>query len=263
MVDRYVIYFSILSVVGYVYECFAMTIWEGKWDNRGFLFGPAIPIYGAGALFGTILFTYFIKDYKPMTVFLIGMAASAVLEYSVHYVLEQIFHAYWWDYSKAPLNINGRISLLTSLGFGIAGLVVVYVMNPYVLGLLDRLSDLILQIMALIFIALFSADLTLTISVLSSFIERVENFDEYINQTMDDFVASHMSENLKLNDRFYSAMDKIDDVRRKLINDRIDKAARKANVFNKMVLYRVRYFVGEHSATLNRMLNRIKGKKDE
>ena len=30
-------------------------------------------------------------------------------------------HALWWDYSSFPLNIHGRISLFTSLGFGFAG----------------------------------------------------------------------------------------------------------------------------------------------
>ncbi|MBQ5553980.1 MAG: putative ABC transporter permease, partial [Erysipelotrichaceae bacterium] len=93
MVSLYMIYFSLLSVVGYFYECIAMTFWAGKWDNRGFLFGPAIPIYGTGALLGTLLFTYIYTDYTPLTVFLVSMAASAVLEYVVHYVLEKIFHA--------------------------------------------------------------------------------------------------------------------------------------------------------------------------
>jgi len=60
MITAYIIYFFVLSAAGYVYETIAMTIWGGKWDNRGFFYGPLIPIYGAGALGGTLLFTYFI-----------------------------------------------------------------------------------------------------------------------------------------------------------------------------------------------------------
>ena len=79
MITTYIIYFFVLSAAGYVYETIAMTIWGGKWDNRGFFYGPLIPIYGAGALGGTLLFTYFIHDNTPLKVFLIGMIASAVL----------------------------------------------------------------------------------------------------------------------------------------------------------------------------------------
>ena len=264
MVDFYIVYFFIASFLGYIYECLAMVLWTGKWDNRGFLYGPIIPIYGTGALAGTLLFTYGYKNYTPLSVFLISVFASAILEYVVHWALEKMFHAYWWDYSKAPLNINGRISLLTSLGFGIAGLVIIYLINPILLGFLEKIPPLAMQIAALVMIALFSADLTLTICVLSSFINRVKNLDDLINQTMDDFVDNHMSDSLRLNDKFFGAMGKIEDVRRRIINDRIDKADKNKVAFYKRFFYRIRGFTGENREILNRILNRIKGEnRDE
>ena len=66
MVSTYVIYFMLMSFIGYLYECLAMIIWTGKWDNRGFLYGPVIPIYGGCALAGTLFFTYVIKDFTPL-----------------------------------------------------------------------------------------------------------------------------------------------------------------------------------------------------
>ena len=93
MLSRYNIYFIILSFAGYIYECLAMVLWTGKWDNRGFLFGPVIPIYGVGALFGSILFSVYMPEHTPLQVFLIGMFASAILEYVVHYALEKMFNA--------------------------------------------------------------------------------------------------------------------------------------------------------------------------
>ena len=264
MVNLYIVYFFLTSFLGYIYECFAMVLWTGKWDNRGFLYGPIIPIYGTGALAGTLLFTYGYRNYTPVSVFVISVVASAILEYVVHWALEKMFHAYWWDYSEAPLNINGRISLLTSLGFGVAGLVIIYVINPFLFELLSKIPPLAMQIMALVFVALFSADLTLTICVLSSFINRVRNIDDLINQTMDDFVTSHMSDSLRLNDKFFGAMDKISEVRKKIINDRIDRADKNKVAFYKRFFYRIRRFTGENREVLNRVLNRIKGeKKDE
>ena len=265
MVDRYVIYFSILSIVGYVYECFAMTIWEGKWDNRGFLFGPAIPIYGAGALMGTILFTYFIKDYTPLTVFLIGMVASAILEYSVHYVLEQIFHAYWWDYSKAPLNLNGRICLPASIGFGIAALIIVYVINPALLPVLEGMNENLCQILAIVLTFLFTLDFTLTVTVLSGFEDRVESMDSFINEHMDSFIGNILNEEKGLDKKFYGAVDKIEVVRKRLITARIEKVVSSMNHLYKIAVSRVKRFTGRNAGRMNDMLGAIKRrlKKEE
>ena len=263
MINIYIVYFFVTSFMGYIYECLAMVLWTGKWDNRGFLYGPIIPIYGSGALAGTLLFTYGYRNYTPLSVFVISVVASAILEYFVHWALEKMFHAYWWDYSKAPLNINGRISLLTSLGFGVAGLVIIYVINPPLLKVLHSMSPLALQIMALVFIALFSADLTLTICVLSSFISRIKSIDDMINQTMEGFVANHMSDSMRLNDKFFGTIDRIDDVRRRIINDRINKADRNKTAFYKRFFYRIRGFKGENFEILNRVLRRIKDEDND
>ena len=255
MVSLYMIYFSLLSVVGYFYECIAMTFWAGKWDNRGFLFGPAIPIYGTGALLGTLLFTYIYTDYTPLTVFLVSMAASAVLEYVVHYVLEKIFHAYWWDYSSSPLNLNGRICLPASIGFGIAGLLIVYGINPVLLPLLGKIDIELRQFLAMLCVMLFSADTTLTICVLSSFIRRVENLDSHFNDYMDSFVGNFLDESRGINNHFYSAVDRITDAGKKLTDNR---AFDLMGVLYGRIISRVKRFTGRSASALNKRLSRIK-----
>ncbi len=268
MICRCMIYFSIFSVIGYFYESLAMTIWAGKWDNRGFLYGPAIPIYGAGALLGTILFEYFYTDYTPMSVFLISMFVSALMEYVVHYVLEQIFHAYWWDYSKAPLNINGRICLPASIGFGIAGLIIIYVFNPILLPVIQGIDQTVCELLALLLCALFAADTTVTVCVISSFIRRVERFDNSINEHMDSFFSNFLDESKGINNKFYSAVDKIEDRRKRFIDSRIERAIDSMDDVYKGILSRIKGFRGNmYSVRLNEVLskvrNRIKRKKDE
>ena len=267
MISRYVIYFSLMSVIGYVYECLAMILWTGKWDNRGFLFGPAIPIYGGCALAGTILFEHFYTSYTPLYVFLISVFASAAVEYVVHYELEKIFHAYWWDYSKSPFNINGRICLPASIGFGIAGLIVVYVINPAVLPLIFELKDTTTDIISLICTIIFTADLTLTLSVLSSFTTMVENMDNYINDHMDVLIGNITNESKGIGKHFYSAVDKIEEKKKRLLDDRIERAANSMNVLYHGVLLKVKGFRGKHSVSKNAILRRIKEKinrnKDE
>lgn len=259
MICRYMIYFSIFSVLGYFYECLAMTVWGGKWDNRGFLYGPAIPIYGLGALLGTLLFQYLYPDYTPSSVFLISMVASAILEYVVHYMLEQIFHAYWWDYSKSPLNLNGRICLPASIGFGVAGLIIIYVLNPLIIPFIDSIDGELCQFLALLLSALFAADTTLTICVISSFIRRVERFDNSINEHMDSFFGYFLDESHAINNKFYTAVDKIEDRRKKLIDSRLERAVDSMDLVYGRILSRIKGFRGNiHSGRLNDVLGRIR-----
>ena len=111
MMARLFVYFIITAFVGYIYECIAMTVWSGRWDNRGFMFGPVIPIYGVGCLLGFLFFGNIIKEYAVWQVFLAGFLGSEILEYPTSLIMEKIFHTRWWDYSVGPWNIDGRVSL--------------------------------------------------------------------------------------------------------------------------------------------------------
>ena len=50
LVSKYVCLFMLYSCLGWIYETIFCTIKSGKWENRGFLYGPICPIYGTGAL---------------------------------------------------------------------------------------------------------------------------------------------------------------------------------------------------------------------
>ncbi|MBR2700799.1 MAG: putative ABC transporter permease [Erysipelotrichaceae bacterium] len=210
MITTYIIYFFVLSAAGYVYETIAMTIWGGKWDNRGFFYGPLIPIYGAGALGGTLLFTYFIHDNTPLKVFLIGMIASAVLEYSVHYVLERIFHQVWWDYSKSIWNINGRICLPASVGFGVAGVLIIFVINPWLIPLILKMSSAARTGISLVLIGIFVLDFIFTVRHLKGENHALEKRYESFNRIMDRQVGKVINESMALNKKVYVIFDKID-----------------------------------------------------
>ncbi len=157
MISRLFIYFVITAMIGYIYECIAMTLWSGEWDNRGFLFGPIIPIYGVGCLLGFFIFGYVFEEYTVIQVFLAGFLASAILEYPTSYIMEKMFHEKWWDYSSAPLNIQGRVSLPSSFGFGVGAVLIVYFVNvrvvPFVMEMDLTMARLISAPLAVVFIA--------------------------------------------------------------------------------------------------------------
>ena len=188
MIEKYFFYFIFYSFLGWVWESIYCTIKEKKWADRGFLFGPICPIYGSCATIVSILVDilrhYHIEaaGLAPWKIFLVCMVGSAIAEYGTSWVLEKRFHARWWDYSYMPLNLNGRICLPCSIGFGLAGIVVVRKLIPYVTHISNGAPQLFFDISALLCAMLFGADLALTEASISSLLSDMETYHKEFNE---------------------------------------------------------------------------------
>ncbi len=185
-----ILYFAVMGFGGWVYETFVMTIWEGKWDNRGFLNGPTLPIYAMGGLLIRLIFGVLMPGHTMLQVFFIGMLGSAVLEFVTSYVLEKIFHQVWWDYSVCPLNVQGRICPPATFGFGVAAMIVVYIINPRLCGLIDRMPSKLAMGLSALYALFFVADLVVTVYNLKFGSLRVPG-KEGFDRRMESFVDGH------------------------------------------------------------------------
>lgn len=181
-IDEAVLYFYIYSFLGWVYESILVSVREKRWANRGFLIGPICPIYGAGGLLFAMMGTHLSI---PMT-FLVCMVSSAVLEYTTGFTLEKLFHASWWDYSHMPLNLHGYICLPASLLFGTMGVLVSHLIHPIVSIPVQYIPGWLVNIAALLLVGITSADITVTVSTLSDFVDKLVEVDRLINQAIDD-----------------------------------------------------------------------------
>lgn len=114
---EYITYFFIYSFLGWLIETIYAMFVHGYFVKRGFLFGPICPIYGFGAV---LLLMVTKKIYKKTFLkFLIATIAFTLFEYMVSFILEMVFGLRWWDYSNDFLNIQGRVSLLYSIFWGV------------------------------------------------------------------------------------------------------------------------------------------------
>ncbi len=189
MVSGYFIWFIIFSVVGWIFETIFCSVVDGFYQNRGFLYGPVCPIYGLGAVFcigvADVANHYGYYDrFSAWQVFLIGYIFSAVLEYSVHYLLEKKFHATWWDYKNMPLNINGRICVPASTLFGLSYMFIFKFVYPLVLKMRTDVPSGVTELVAMILVALLAVDAALTISALKSFENELRAMDDVVNTNM-------------------------------------------------------------------------------
>lgn len=192
--SRYFVLFIIYSVMGWIYETTLCTIKDKQWENRGFLLGPVCPIYGTGAVaisaVQNMYYAFGGRVMTPVEIFIIAVMGSMVLEYVTSYVLERLFHAVWWDYSNLPFNLHGRISLFTSLGFGFAGLLVIYVIVPFVTAYTDRLEAVPMELLGMLFMGVLAMDATLTVESLTAFSVYITQAEEIFNARMDQAVRN-------------------------------------------------------------------------
>ena len=129
------LYFFLYSGFGWLFETTYCSLETMSFVNRGFLNGPLCPIYGVGAL---LMFIFLLpiqrKIDSPLvalpTIFISGAVLATVVEYGTSVAMEQLFHARWWDYTKFPLNFNGRVCLFVSLVWGGFALLFVYIIQP-------------------------------------------------------------------------------------------------------------------------------------
>lgn len=189
IIAAYFVNFIVFSFMGWVWETVYCTFKTKHWQNRGFLYGPVCPIYGTAAVTAMIVFNFVpvlnTGSLASWKIFLICAAGSAVIEYTTSYVLEKIFHAVWWDYSKVPLNINGRICLPATCGFGLAGIVIVRYLFPFIRSLHQENRPLLNEGLSLFFMFLFAMDLALTIASLTELITKMENYSREFNARME------------------------------------------------------------------------------
>ena len=160
MLPYFVLFFAVYSVIGWLYETALCSFEERKAVNRGFLMGPYCPIYGCGALLFILLLG---SEGSPLLIFFLGAFVACAIEYSTSAVMERLFHARWWDYSKFRFNLNGRICLGAAMIFGAFAVLLIKLLHPAVSGILFSLPKVIILAMSAAFTVVFILDLFFTL----------------------------------------------------------------------------------------------------
>lgn len=171
-ISFYIFSFFIYCFIGWVYEVITMYAFGYGFVNRGFLYGCYIPIYGFASLFFLLTLSKMVKKkfkiknipVTPIMVFLAVFVMSSIIEYASSYILETVFHLKLWDYSGYEHNLNGRISLKSSIYFGIGGLIIFYIVQPLLDKLRRHMKSEITIIIGLIIAVIMTTDFIITVS---------------------------------------------------------------------------------------------------
>lgn len=153
-------FFFIYCFIGWIIESTYVSLHEKKFVNRGFMHGPFIPIYGFGAMALLLVGTPLLK--WPVAVFFAGLFTASVLEYVTGTVMEAVFKVRYWDYTGKFMNINGHVSLFTSICWGALACVEDYWLQKPLEALKDMLSEEALSWIVTAISVYFVVDLTLS-----------------------------------------------------------------------------------------------------
>lgn len=133
-----IFFFFLCSIAGFLWEVLLMYYLTGSYVNRGFFYGPWLPIYGSGGVLFHLLLGN--KDYyaqaassginfrkqtpffpRFLGIFVLTALLGTSIEFSLGWFLDTFLNLRYWDYSTYPMQFRGYICLFSSLGFGFAG----------------------------------------------------------------------------------------------------------------------------------------------
>lgn len=159
--------FLVYCVIGWCYEVFLeVVVYRWGFSNRGFLWGPYLPVYGVGALL-ILLCLRPLKarqmrlgrvNLKPAVLFLAVVLLTTVVELIASYLLEWLTGGWLWDYTNYTVQWQGRICLSASLRFGIGGMAALYLVQPLLEKAAARLGERRCIALAGVLAAVFAAD---------------------------------------------------------------------------------------------------------
>ena len=126
--DLWLWYFWIYSFLGWLVElAFAAVSQSEEKRRRCLLLLPLCPVYGLGMLAALALPP---MGWLGVTV-LGGLAATAV-EYACHWAGERFLGVRFWDYSRVPGNLQGRVCLPFSVAWGLLAALAIRFLQPAV-----------------------------------------------------------------------------------------------------------------------------------
>ena len=166
-----VLWFFAYSFLGWLWEVVYSLVKHRRFVNRGFVYGPVCPIYGAGALMAIVVVG---PLGNPFAQFVLGGLLAGVMEFATSWVMERLFHARWWDYTGYFGNIQGRVCLLGVCVFGLMAVLVDHVVHPLVAQATRLLDPWVAIGVAGVLLAVFAADFVSSAVHMHGFNERLD-----------------------------------------------------------------------------------------
>ena len=134
--------FIIGAFIGDIVETIFCLITTGRLMSRSSLvWGPFSIVWGLAIAAATALL-YKDREKPDRHLFVIGTVLGGAYEYICSVFTELVFGKVFWDYSKIPFNLGGRINLLYCFFWGIAAVIWIKNLYPLFSGWIEKIPVL-------------------------------------------------------------------------------------------------------------------------
>ena len=187
------------SVAGFVLEGLWCILEKGAWENHSAtIWGPFCVIYGFGAAAVYLSATVLKGRSLPFQFVLYGII-GALVEYFGSLFQELVYHSATWDYSDHFMNLEGRVSPLMSLLWGILGIAFVQFVLPLYVWLLEKMEGKCWRIVCIALSVFMAVNLLLSSAAVIRWKDRLTDnppaanaFEQFLDNTYDnDFMKKN------------------------------------------------------------------------
>lgn len=188
------IIFVIGAFLGDIVETIFCRYTMGKWMSRSSLvWGPFSVVWGFAMAIATVLL-YSYRNKSNGFIFWFGTFLGGVYEYICSVFTEIVFGKVFWDYSKMPLNLGGRINLLYCFFWGIAAVVWLKKIYPLLSKYIELIPKKIGNVLVWLLIAFMTANIAVSMAALVRYNERAteagkvpsNRIERYLDEKYDD-----------------------------------------------------------------------------
>lgn len=181
--------FIIGSIIGYIFEMIVALFQNGHFESRqGIIYGPFTPVYGAGAVIYYLILNHMNVKSK-FKVFLVTAVLGGIVEYMCSLLQEKIFGTISWDYSSLMFNLHGRTSLLHCTYWGIAGVIYIVYLDPFLEDLKEKINQNKLKAITVLFAFFMIFNISISCVAANRQLERRNNIPA--SSTLDEFLDKH------------------------------------------------------------------------
>ena len=187
--------FTIGSLVGDLVETLFCRMTVGVWMSRSSLvWGPFSIVWGAALVMASVLLPRK-RDGSERTsseLFVMGTFMGGAYEYICSALGELVFGVIFWDYSKIPFNLGGRINLLYCFFWGIAAVVWIRWFYPPLSAFIEKIPKIWGYVLTWVLAVFMAANMLVSVAALVRYDLREggpaaqSGWEKIIDQHFDD-----------------------------------------------------------------------------
>ena len=160
------------AFLGDIVETIFCRLTAGIWMSRSsFVWGPFSIVWGVALAAATMLL-YRYRKYSDRFLFFMGTFLGGAYEYTCSVMTEIMFGKVFWDYSKIPFNLGGRINLLYCFFWGIAAVVWFKILFPPVEKWIEKIPAVAGKILTWVLLGFMVCNILVSCVALVRYDER-------------------------------------------------------------------------------------------